>query len=108
MTTATRTKDITPLDSIQFQVLIDNTPVTACEGETVLSVLQATNTKRICENDKHVVTGAYCSMGVCHCCHVKINKRHKQRACQTLVEPNMNIETLSNRFKEEGLCNGKV
>ncbi|KZN62339.1 hypothetical protein N473_19735 [Pseudoalteromonas luteoviolacea CPMOR-1] len=108
MTTATRTKDITPLDSITFQILIDEQPITACEGETVLSVLQAANIKQVCENDRKVITGGYCAMGVCHCCHVKVNKRYKQRACQTLVEPNMQVETLSNRFKDVGIDHEKV
>ncbi|KAF7772180.1 hydrogen cyanide synthase HcnA [Pseudoalteromonas citrea] len=54
-------------------------------------------------NDHQGISGAYCGMGVCHCCHVKVNKRYKKRACQTVVKPQMVVETLTNRFSEEGI-----
>ncbi|MCF2909888.1 (2Fe-2S)-binding protein [Pseudoalteromonas sp. DL2-H2.2] len=98
-----RTRDITPLPSRNFKITVDDQPVEACEGETVLSVLLAANYAKVMENDRNVASGAYCGMGVCHCCQVKINAKHKQRACQTLVEPQMSVETLTNRFKEEGI-----
>ena len=37
-------------------------------------------------------------MGVCQCCLVKINGRHKRRACQTVVREGMLIETQANRI----------
>jgi len=40
-------------------------------------------------------------MGVCHCCLVSINGRPKRRACQTVVQPGMQVETLSNRITEQ-------
>jgi hydrogen cyanide synthase HcnA len=51
-------------------------------------------------NDHGQISGAYCGMGVCQCCLVKIDGRHKRRACQTLVRPGMHIETRTNRIAE--------
>ncbi|BBN80858.1 hydrogen cyanide synthase subunit HcnA [Pseudoalteromonas sp. A25] len=98
-----RTKDITPILGASFNITINNQQVRAAAGETLLSVLLATDHKRIMNNDHHRHCGAYCGMGVCHCCQVKVNDQFKQRACQTLVQPNMTVETLSNRFCEEGI-----
>ncbi|MBD1581469.1 (2Fe-2S)-binding protein [Pseudoalteromonas sp. S16_S37] len=98
-----RTKDITPIPDRSFDITINQHQVKATLGETLLSVLLATDHKRIMSNDHQRHSGAYCGMGVCHCCHVKVNEQFKQRACQTLVQPNMVVETLSNRFAEEGI-----
>ena len=57
------------------------------------------------KNDHNQISGAYCGMGICHCCHVKVDNKYKQRACQTLVKPEMEIQTLANRFSEEGIKN---
>jgi hydrogen cyanide synthase HcnA len=40
-------------------------------------------------------------MGVCQCCLVKINGRHKRRACQTVVRDGMRVETQVNRIVEQ-------
>lgn len=98
-----RTKDITPITSSSFEITINHRPVQVSDGETVLSVLLATEHTKLMTNDHQGVSGAYCGMGVCHCCHVKVNQRFKKRACQTVVQPNMVVETLTNRFLEEGI-----
>ncbi|WP_040696260.1 2Fe-2S iron-sulfur cluster-binding protein [Pseudoalteromonas citrea] len=98
-----RTKDIVPITSPSFEITVNQRQVTASEGETILSVLLATEHKALMVNDHQGISGAYCGMGVCHCCHVKVNKRYKKRACQTVVKPQMVVETLTNRFSEEGI-----
>ncbi|MBE0369519.1 MULTISPECIES: 2Fe-2S iron-sulfur cluster-binding protein [Pseudoalteromonas] len=98
-----RTKDITPITSPSFEITVNHQKVAVSEGETILSVLLATEHKELMVNDHQGVSGAYCGMGVCHCCHVKVNKRFKKRACQTVVQPQMTVETLVNRFFEEGI-----
>lgn len=103
MSELSRTQDITDPEGLQFQIQIDDIAVNACDGETVLSVLLAANYKQIMESNREAVSGAYCGMGVCHCCQVTINKQHKQKACQTLVQPNMQVETKQNRFKQVGV-----
>ncbi|UQS16902.1 cyanide-forming glycine dehydrogenase subunit HcnA [Pseudomonas sp. HS6] len=93
-----RTFDIQPLAQADMTVHINGQPVTAAIGETVLSVIQSLGVRQIARNDHNQISGAYCGMGVCQCCLVKINGRHKRRACQTVVRDGMHIDTQANRI----------
>lgn len=93
-----RTFDIQPLTQADMTVHINGQPVTAAIGETVLSVIQSLGVRQVARNDHNQISGAYCGMGVCQCCLVKINGRHKRRACQTVVREGMLIETQANRI----------
>lgn len=95
-----RTFDIQPLKQTDMTVRLDGQTVEAAEGETVLTVIQAVGRRQVGRNDHGQVSGAYCGMGICQCCLVKIDGRHKRRACQTLVRPGMHIETRANRIAE--------
>ncbi|MCE4056976.1 cyanide-forming glycine dehydrogenase subunit HcnA [Pseudomonas sp. Au-Pse12] len=95
-----RNFDIQPLQHADMTISLNGQPVTAALGETVLSVIQATGLRQVARNDHGQLVGAYCGMGVCHCCLVQIDGRHKRRACQTLVKPGMQVQTLSNRISE--------
>ncbi|MDM8194526.1 (2Fe-2S)-binding protein [Pseudomonas koreensis] len=92
-----RTFDIQPLVQADMTVHINGQTVSAAIGETVLSVIQSLGVRQIARNDHGQISGAYCGMGVCQCCLVKINGRHKRRACQTVVRDGMQIETQVNR-----------
>lgn len=92
-----RTFDIQPLMQADMTVHINGQAVSAAIGETVLSIIQSLGVRQIARNDHDQISGAYCGMGVCQCCLVKINGRHKRRACQTLVRDGMQIETRVNR-----------
>lgn len=92
-----RTFDIQPLVQADMTVHINGQAVNAAIGETVLSVIQSLGVRQIARNDHDQISGAYCGMGVCQCCLVKINGRHKRRACQTVVRDGMQIETRVNR-----------
>ncbi len=92
-----RTFDIQPLVQADMTVYINGQAVSAAIGETVLSVIQSLGVRQIARNDHDQISGAYCGMGVCQCCLVKINGRHKRRACQTVVRDGMQIETRVNR-----------
>ncbi|USV22554.1 (2Fe-2S)-binding protein [Pseudomonas aeruginosa] len=72
---------------------LNGQPVAAAAGETVLNVLNAVGLRRLARNDHGQASGAFCGMGVCHCCLVA--------ACQTVVRPGMRVETESNRFDQE-------
>lgn len=98
-----RNHDIVPTSGQSTRVWVDNQSVDAIPGENILSVLFAVGKRTITKNDHGKVTGAYCGMGVCHCCTVKVNGQHKVKACQTLIEPEMQITTQVNRLQEEGL-----
>ncbi|MFK3718605.1 (2Fe-2S)-binding protein [Pseudomonas fulva] len=91
-----RTLDIQPLPAEQISLSINGTAVTAVPGETVLSVLNAVGVRQLALNDHGQVSGAFCGMGVCHCCLVAIDGRPKRRACQTLVRAGMRVETQVN------------
>ncbi|MDI2143272.1 MULTISPECIES: cyanide-forming glycine dehydrogenase subunit HcnA [unclassified Pseudomonas] len=93
-----RTFDIQPLTQADMTVHINGQPVTAAIGETVLSVIQSLGVRQVARNDHNQISGAYCGMGVCQCCLVKINGRHKRRACQTVVHDGMQVETQVNRI----------
>ncbi|ANI00936.1 (2Fe-2S)-binding protein [Pseudomonas koreensis] len=93
-----RTFDIQPLTQADMTVHINGQPVTAAIGETVLSVIQSLGVRQVARNDHDQISGAYCGMGVCQCCLVKIDGRHKRRACQTVVRDGMQIETQVNRI----------
>jgi len=93
-----RTFDIQPLTQADMTVHINGQPVTAAIGETVLSVIQSLGVRQVARNDHNQISGAYCGMGVCQCCLVKINGRHQRRACQTVVRDGMRIETQGNRI----------
>ena len=92
-----RTFDIQPLVQADMTVHINGQAVSAAIGETVLTVIQSLGVRQIARNDHDQISGAYCGMGVCQCCLVKINGRHKRRACQTVVRDGMQIETRVNR-----------
>ncbi|VVO52002.1 (2Fe-2S)-binding protein [Pseudomonas fluorescens] len=92
-----RTFDIQPLVQADMTVHINGQAVSAAIGETVLSVIQSLGVRQIARNDHDQISGAYCGMGVCQCCLVKINGRYKRRACQTVVRDGMLIETRVNR-----------
>jgi len=93
-----RSFDIQPLVQADMTVHINGQPVTAAIGETVLSVIQSLGLRQIARNDHNQISGAYCGMGVCQCCLVQIDGRHKRRACQSVVRDGMQIQTQVNRI----------
>jgi len=103
MANSKRKQDITAADEESFLIYVNEKPLNALPGESVLSTLLAADIRQLMKNDRGVCSGAYCGMGVCHCCHVKINGEHKRRACQTVVEPEMKVSTITNRIDGMGL-----
>ncbi|HGM5580273.1 TPA: cyanide-forming glycine dehydrogenase subunit HcnA [Pseudomonas putida] len=101
MQTLERVLDIQPLEAAEITLHLNGRAVQAAEGETVLSVLNAVGLRRLARNDHGQSTGAFCGMGVCHCCLVAIDGRAKRRACQTVVREGMRVETEVNRVAED-------
>ena len=95
--------DIVPASGRHLYVTVDGEPAKAIPGETILSLLFAIGQRAISKNDHGKVTGAYCGMGVCFCCLVTVNGKNKVKACQTLVEDGMSIQTQLNRIESEVL-----
>lgn len=75
-------------------VHVNGQSVAAFSGESVLATLFSLGERAICKNSHGGISGAYCGMGVCHCCLVRVNGREKQRACMTPVADGMIIETI--------------
>ena len=98
-----RKADITPLGESKIQIYMDDVPVKVAEGETVLSAMYAVQKNRIMQNDYQANLGAYCGMGICHSCLVKIDDKYKQRSCKTLIRDGMRVTTMSNRFNDMGI-----
>ena len=93
--------DIVPASGRHLSVTVDGKSVKAIPGETILSLLFAIGQQAISKNDHGIVTGAYCGMGICFCCLVTVNGKNKVKACQTLVEEGMSIQTQLNRIELE-------
>lgn len=102
MQTMERSHDIQPLAHPEVTLQLDGQPVVAAAGETVLSVLNAVGLRQVARNDHGRTSGAFCGMGVCHCCLVQIDGRPKRRACQTLVRQGMQVQTQINQVHGEG------
>lgn len=102
MKTLQRSHDIQPLDHPDVTLQLNGQPVVAAAGETVLSVLSAVGLRQVARNDHGQASGAFCGMGVCHCCLVQIDGRPKRRACQTVVRAGMQVETQVNAVVGEG------
>jgi len=98
-----RQNDLHALSSPKFPITIDGKIVQVVEGESLLGVLTAVGFHQISLNDHRCGIGAYCAMGVCHCCLVRVNGAYKRRACQTTVAPDMRVETNANRMNDMGL-----
>ena len=94
--TLERVNDVRPLTNLKpIKTYINGQESIAYEGETVLSILIAHNMKEISKNDHDQEIGPYCGMGICYCCMVVVDK-HKKRACKTIVQEGMVINTLMN------------
>lgn len=75
-------------------LIVDGKSIEAFEGETVAAALLSAGitTFNLSHNHKKP-RSIYCGMGVCYECLVTINGIHGQRACITIVENGMIIET---------------
>lgn len=101
-----RKNDITRSTDDIFTILVDGKSIPAIKGESVLSTMFASGIRTLMKNDYGENSGAFCGMGVCHCCLVVINHKHKQKACQTKVKPGMKIQTNVNLFFNRGKQDG--
>lgn len=81
-------------------VSIDGRQTEAADGETVLALLLAHGHRAICSTDRGQTYGAFCGMGVCYSCCVRVDGISRQRACQVLVSPGMQIETRQHELAE--------
>jgi len=84
----------------QIQILVDGNPVTAYEGETVAATLIANSQFTFRYTAKcGSPRGVYCGIGLCHECRMVINDVPNVRACMTLVEPGMKVQSQNNDWR---------
>ena len=95
-----RVNDIEPVPATAFTVIVDGKQVKACTGESVLNLLFALGKRSISTTNYGRNVGAYCGMGTCFSCTVRIDGLENQRACQRIVREGMNIQTRCNRISE--------
>ena len=92
------TNDTALLPKVQrgkpIQISVNGNLIDAYEGETVAVALLAAGISpfRLSSKNKEP-RSLYCGMGICYECLVTINGLHAQRACVTLVQGGMMIET---------------
>jgi predicted molibdopterin-dependent oxidoreductase YjgC len=72
----------------------DGEPITAFRGESVAAALLAAG-HRVLRVTSHQGSprGIFCGMGVCYDCLMVIDGEPGRRACVTLAEPGMQVET---------------
>jgi sarcosine oxidase subunit alpha len=78
----------------KIEILVDGKQIETYEGESVAAALLSAgiSTFRFSRKQKEP-RSLYCGMGICYECLVTINGVHAQRACVTLVEDGMQVET---------------
>jgi len=75
-------------------VTVDGQAVQAYLGETVATVLLAAGRQTFRHTDRlRAPRGLFCGMGVCFDCLVTVDGQPNVRACMTLVQPGMVVET---------------
>lgn len=92
------TNDTSLLPRVQrgrpIQISVNGNLIDAYEGETVAVALLAAGISPFRLSQKYKEPRSlYCGMGICYECLVTINGLHAQRACITLVQGGMMIET---------------
>lgn len=65
----------------------------AFRGETIAAALLAAGQRRLRSTADGQPRGVYCGMGVCFECAVSVNGTAGVRACMTLVETDMRVES---------------
>lgn len=74
-----------------LNIYINGRKIQARSGQTVAATLIAAGITTFRQTPTHEPRGLFCGMGVCFECLVTIDGVSDQRACMTLVEPDMKV-----------------
>ena len=77
----------------RIDVIVNGKPVSVLSGATVAAALLNEGVSRFRESVVGESRGPLCGMGICYECRVTINDVPQQRACLSVVEHGMRIET---------------
>lgn len=76
-----------------FAIEVDGTPITAYPGETIAAALAAAGRRQLHTGTDGSPRGLYCGIGVCYSCLVTVDGVPGVRACVTLAQPGMRVQT---------------
>ncbi len=82
-----------PRQSPTMTFFVDGKAMTAFQGDTVAGALFAAGIRAWRRARSGEERGLLCGIGICFDCLVTVDGQSDQRACQTLVEPGMLVET---------------
>ena len=77
----------------RIDIVVNGKPMSVPSGATVAAALLNDRVSRFRESVIGEGRGPVCGMGICYECRVTINDVPQQRACLTLVEHGMRVET---------------
>ncbi|MCP4359524.1 MAG: (2Fe-2S)-binding protein [Chloroflexi bacterium] len=78
-----------------FQVEVDGEMVTTYPGESVAAVLMLSGYRTFTQSSRYNLSRTvFCGMGVCHQCLVTVDGVRDMRGCMTVVQPDMQIQTV--------------
>jgi len=81
-------------DRKKISFRFDGTTYTAYESETIAAALLANGVRTLrVQEEKGTPRGIYCNIGHCFECRVTVNGVQGKRACLTLVEEGMSVES---------------
>jgi len=79
-----------------FNIEVNGQKIQARSGQTIAAALIKAGVQVFRHTPAQAPRGIFCGMGVCFECVVTVNGIPDQRACMTLVQPGMKIETQPN------------
>jgi sarcosine oxidase subunit alpha len=77
----------------RIDIVVNGKPMSVISGATVAAALLNEALPRFRESVIGEARGPVCGMGVCYECRVTINDVPQQRACLTVVEHGMRVDT---------------
>jgi len=77
----------------RIDIIVNGKPMSVLSGATVAAALLNEGAYRFRESVVGEGRGPVCGMGICYECRVTINDVPQQRACLSVVEHGMRIET---------------
>jgi sarcosine oxidase subunit alpha len=77
----------------RVDIIVNGKPMSVVSGSTVAAALLNERVNRFRESVVGESRGPVCGMGICYECRVTINDVPQQRACLSVVEPGMRVDT---------------
>ena len=79
-------------ESQQFQIYLNEEELKALPGQTIAEVLLANQRLLFRKTQNDIPRGAFCGMGVCYECRMKVDGELNVRTCITEATPGCRVE----------------